>query len=324
MPVNRFKASRILYMAGSVGEFPNDVQEWLSRPENPAIASSNPYEATALLARGLRPAVILVSMPAIDWSEMEFFSHAENLCRDALLFVHGPPHQQAKVDSACKRGARPLDLDLLEEAVLVDLNATGDVSTAGIMAGASRSTSGSRDVANPPTNAPGSTHSSAGTHANTESMRLVPLADPSTEVHDDVLKSDQGSGPAEMPSQQPTPGSPDAIHDPYPQSTTQRAPASGAGRSGDEISVPWSPSPRRPQRTPPSAQTRPPESSPAQSSPGHDRHPFESGGPSSSADHSMESETVPLGNVHLSPEEVAALLGHDPPAPGSSEEEKRP
>jgi DNA-binding NarL/FixJ family response regulator len=93
------------------------VQDWLSRPRNRASAAPGVYDALASLAAGARPAVIIVSIDAVDWSELEFFDHCRRLSEATHVYVAGDDHQQEKIEAACARGARPFDPDALDADV---------------------------------------------------------------------------------------------------------------------------------------------------------------------------------------------------------------
>lgn len=108
---------RIIYVAAAARELPDEVQQWLGRPENRAASSPHVYDALAILAGGARPAVLIVSMDAVDWSEMEFFDQVARLSRETHVYVTGHDHQAAKINAACKRGAAPFDEELIRESL---------------------------------------------------------------------------------------------------------------------------------------------------------------------------------------------------------------
>jgi len=115
------RGERVVYVAGSVREFPESVRTWLSRTCTHAIASSHIYEALAMLTTHRRPAVLIVSIESIDWDELEFFELARRVARDTAVYVAGHPEQQAKLHAAIERGARPFDPEQIAE----DLDRTG-------------------------------------------------------------------------------------------------------------------------------------------------------------------------------------------------------
>ena len=117
MPPSQRRGSRVVYVAGSARELPDQVQEWLSQADTPAAASPNIYDALSLLAMGRRPAALIVYIEAVDWSEMEFFEHAARLSRETRLYVTGHDYQQAKLAEACARGARLFDPDELGDDI---------------------------------------------------------------------------------------------------------------------------------------------------------------------------------------------------------------
>lgn len=108
---------RIIYVAAAARELPDEVQEWLGRPENRAASSPHIYDVLAMLAGGARPAVLIVSMEAVDWSEMEFFDQVARLCRETHVYVAGHDYQAAKINAACKRGAMRFDAELIRESL---------------------------------------------------------------------------------------------------------------------------------------------------------------------------------------------------------------
>ena len=140
MPSGRQRGSRVIYVAGSVREFPEEVQSWLGRAENPAGASPNIYDALALLAAGARPVAIIVSAEAVDWNELEVFDHLSQVQRTLRVYVVGQDYHEAKCEAACRRGARPFDGAAMAE--LSDLSRDRPVAEgpAGLLAGSVRST----------------------------------------------------------------------------------------------------------------------------------------------------------------------------------------
>ena len=129
------RGSRIVYIAASARELPDEVQQWLGRAEHRAASSPHLYDALALLAAGARPAVMIVSMGAVDWSEMEFFDQAARLCRTTRIFVTGQPHQAAKLDAACKRGASLFDAEIASESLAGSATSSRESGVSDILAG---------------------------------------------------------------------------------------------------------------------------------------------------------------------------------------------
>lgn len=295
MRTQRHRGSRLLYVAGSVGEFPQDVQDWLSRPENPAIASSNPYDALALLARGMSPAALLVSMQAIDWSEMEFFDHVAQLGRETKVFVSGPEHQRAKIEAACHRGASPFDVEAVSEALLAHRYASGETSSAGIMAGSFRPSSADR---------------SYGEHADPAPH---PAAAGTVESRPPMAENDLDTQPAPTtpPAESMTPGvrlvseldtrGDDAEYPPRHAHDRDDQVSPSPDTHPREIPVPWSPSSQRPLRVPPGVH----QNSGSEAGPHAESTTYRRSAPS----------------VKLTQEELAALLGGSHPSSGRSAEE---
>lgn len=117
MPVVSQRVSPVIYVAASARELPAEVQLWLGRAENRAVASPHIYDMLAQLARGKRYSAIIVNIQSVDWNEMEFFDQAIRLSRNTPLFVVGTHPQRAKLEAACRRGAQMFDPLLLHEEV---------------------------------------------------------------------------------------------------------------------------------------------------------------------------------------------------------------
>jgi len=113
MPAATQRSPRILYVAGSAREFPQEVQDWLGRLSNPAVAAPSIYDALARLTKRQRPAAILVNIESVDWEEIEFFDLASRLSPDTTLYVTGHKLHRAKLEAAYQRGARRFDPEQL-------------------------------------------------------------------------------------------------------------------------------------------------------------------------------------------------------------------
>lgn len=109
------RGSRVIYVARSARELPEEVQDWLSQGGNRAASSPDIYDALALLAKGRAPVALIVSIDAVDWNEMDFFVQAARLSRETRIYVTGDDHGQGKIDAACARGARRFDPDALTD-----------------------------------------------------------------------------------------------------------------------------------------------------------------------------------------------------------------
>jgi len=131
-------AARVIYVAQSVREFPQEVQGWLSQPDNQARPSPGIYDTLALLAMGGRPAAIVVSIDAVDWNELEFFDHCARMSPRTQLYVAGSEHQRAKIEAARARGARPFDPDSLGEDLSAPVEAARPVGPSSLLAGSLR------------------------------------------------------------------------------------------------------------------------------------------------------------------------------------------
>jgi hypothetical protein len=108
----------VIYVAGSARELPVEVQDWLGRAQTRAVASPHVYDMLAQLARGKKFTAIVVNVQSVDWNEMDFFDYAARLSRHTPIYVAGPPQQRAKLEAACRRGARLFDAFGLQEESL--------------------------------------------------------------------------------------------------------------------------------------------------------------------------------------------------------------
>ncbi len=111
----RQRGSRVIYVARSARDLPEEVQAWLGRADHRAASVENVYELLALLATGRRPSAILVSMDEVDWGEMDFFDHVARLSGRTNVYVTGHDHHEDKIAAACARGARRFDAAALTE-----------------------------------------------------------------------------------------------------------------------------------------------------------------------------------------------------------------
>lgn len=140
MPPSKRRGARVLYVAQSARDLPDDVRDWLSRENNPATACRDPYEALAWLAVGRRPAVLIVSIDTVDWDELEFFALADRFGDKTRLYVAGREDQQDKIDAARDLGARVFSIAAVDQ----DLTAApeedeADAGPGGLLAGSLRS-----------------------------------------------------------------------------------------------------------------------------------------------------------------------------------------
>lgn len=115
MPVANPRGAPVIYVAGSARELPAEVQDWLSRADTRAVASPHLYDMLAQLARRRKFAAIIVNVQSVDWNEMDFFDHLARLSRHTPVFVTGPHQHRAKLEAACRRGARLFDANALDE-----------------------------------------------------------------------------------------------------------------------------------------------------------------------------------------------------------------
>ncbi len=131
------RGSRVIYVAASARELAQEVQDWLGQPSIRASASPDIYDTLAQLAEGKSPLALIVSMESVDWTELEFFPLVHRVCPDALIYVTGAGHQEAKMEAALARGARRFDPEVLNEllAVAPPVRSAGP---AGLLAGSLR------------------------------------------------------------------------------------------------------------------------------------------------------------------------------------------
>jgi hypothetical protein len=139
------RGSRVIYVAASARELPQPVQDWLSGSNVRATASSNIYDALAVLASGQCPLALIVSMEAVDWSELDFFVHARRVSPETVFYVAGAAHQEAKIEEAIARGARRFEAEVLSELLTHSPAAPQPAGPAGLLAGSLRT-----DVETPP------------------------------------------------------------------------------------------------------------------------------------------------------------------------------
>ena len=123
----------ILYLHRSLDDSPPPVMQWIAQAGTPCVHSPDIYDALALLARGRKPKALLVDIECLDWSELDFFRHAANLCRDMKIIVHGPDHHQAKIEAACYRGA--ILFDRSHDVVEIEPESGDHPSIGGLLAG---------------------------------------------------------------------------------------------------------------------------------------------------------------------------------------------
>jgi hypothetical protein len=264
------RGPRIVYVAASAHELPEEVQRWLGRAENRAAGSPHIYDALALLAGGARPAALIVSLEAVDWNEMDFFDQAARISRETHIYVTGHRHDAAKLEAACKRGASLFD----EETIREDL--AGQSSWKGV--GVSDILAARLASASPP--AP----------PRPTVIRPVPPEPPETDTPDLPEES-----PETQPEPEPAPVEPPPVRllDPAEVEAIEETAEKDPGQS---IPFPWSPSPNRPKRTPPKARRA--KAEPAAPAPASKMPPM----PPPPA-------PIPRQPVELTAEELSALMG---------------
>jgi hypothetical protein len=276
---SKSREPRIIYVAASARELPDEVQAWLGRPENRAASSPHVYDALALLAGGARPAVLIVSMEAVDWSEMEFFDQVARLCRETHVYVVGHDHQSAKIHAACKRGAMPFDEELIRESLAQSSAWSRGPGVSDLLAATLRQASTPRPMPATP-------------------LRPVPIEPEEPELPEQEESPFEPEAEAEPPE----------VREPEPAAETPAVrliePAEAETETEEEpieeetdqpIPFPWAPAAKRPQRTPPKVQTTAAEPVIA--------------APAAPAATPAPAAPTPRQPVELTAEELAALMG---------------
>lgn len=132
------RGSRVIYVAASAAEFPEEVRLWLAQPALRATPCPNVYDALASLASAKPPACILVSLQSIDWGELDFFTHLHRLCPDTLVQVAGGDADREKLEAAIARGARVFEAEAFDELLAATPEPPPHVGPAGLLAGSLR------------------------------------------------------------------------------------------------------------------------------------------------------------------------------------------
>lgn len=135
--MSRFRphGARILCVTGFEGELPEAVRHWLDQVSVRTEFSSDIYDALATLATGTRPIVMIVSIDAVDWNEMAFFSQVAGLSPGTRVFVSAHKTNDNRVFAAIERGARlfePSQAQADLESVFAEAQTAGP---AGLLAG---------------------------------------------------------------------------------------------------------------------------------------------------------------------------------------------
>lgn len=310
MPVVKQRVSPVIYVAASARELPADVQHWLEQAENRALAAPHVYDMLAQLARGKRFSAMIVSIQSVDWGEMEFFDLAARLARNTPIFVAGTtPQTRAKLEAACRRGARMFDPIALRQ----ELSQAEDVASPLVDVPPSRvenpfvirseppakpSPEPVAPVAETPEPTPEAVApASTGLEATGLSVpRFEGLAD---RLASRLSEPEPAVQPVE-PAVQPSPPVEEAAA--FDERVESRpafrlAPAPMEDAEECPVVFPWSTNPNRPKRTPPGG---------APSAPA----PAASVSPASDppAQPEQRNDESPLKSVRLTAEEIAALM----------------
>ena len=296
MPVVQERVSPVIYVAVSARELPGDVQDWLGRSETRAIASPHIYDLLAQLVRGKRFAAIIVSIQAVDWNEMEFFDLAARLAHHTPIYVAGLYQTRAKLEAACRRGARLFDPVGLAEAsaAAAGMSALSPERIAHVPIFPPVPVA----VEPPPTDR---IEPQVERVVSKEAHDVVPqgLAPEATDIPADAV--DEPAAPTVSAIQLP------AAIEPRPEvrQAFRLAPDSFEDREERPVVFPWTVNPNRPRRTPPKPATSG-VATPSEES------------PSGPAD-AQAGKSTPMRSVRLTPEEIAALMEKLPRRDSASE-----
>lgn len=246
---SKSRGPRVYYVAASARELPDEVQNWLGQAEHRAARSASIYDALALLACGARPAALIVSIEAVDWSEMDFFDQAARLSRGAHLYAVGRDARADKLQAAYRRGALPFDEAALNDDAASPQPWSRGTGVSDILAARLEPASALQvtplRAAPPmsPSGAPGLTGLQAAVAPvrPAESLRAVSTPEP-----DEAFSESE----------------PDPEVEPPPVRLVSR-PEANETEGAEPIPFPWAPSQKRPQRTPPKVEAAADEQPPA-------------------------------------------------------------
>lgn len=314
MPLGKQRGARIIYVAGSARELPDDVQEWLSRPEHPAVAAAGVYEALAMLSARRRPTALLVSMESVDWDELDFFEYAARISRSTPIYVIGGEHLRAKTEAALTRGARLFDAEALEGDLRQAMSASRHVTTRDLLAGALEAVHAESPAALRVAAGVRSTGTGDSTVVAGRSARGVwlgrPVPERPTAAPDD--QDEEADAPA-LAADSVLSGEDDREEEDRPVvRLVSRGEADEEAASGEQASspipFPWAPSANRPKRIPPSARVEPSKEPDGAQAAGR--------GLVSGRAEAGSAGSRPVPPVELTPEELAALVGKPLPPTG--------
>lgn len=246
MPASIQRSPRIMYVAGSARELPQEVRDWLARAENRAVAAPDIYEALAGLTKRQRPAALIVNIEAVDWEEMEFFDLAGRLSRDTSIYVTGHDHHRAKIEAALQRGARLFNPEDLAQDLARPAPGSQRVTPGDLLAGTI-----------------GSFPQAPGRQLH---ITLVPEDADQPQVAQSPVEAE-----VPLPADEAADNPPVRLVTPADVEDETLAPAD---ESDAAIPFPWAPNPNRPMRTPPAVaaqaaagQPRTPPAEPPQQTP---------------------------------------------------------
>lgn len=317
--------SRVVYVAGSAREFPEPVLDWLSQTKNRAIASTNVYEALARLTGRYRPCAMIISIDSVDWDELDFFDLAARLSPQTTLYVTAHEYNQAKLEAALQRGAKLFD-DVDLDADLARPVTSTQQTTQNLFAG-TLPFDYDRPASRFGTDVAQDRRIAAISGPTPAQSVQEPVAEPSKEDRDDLARKE--SPPAAAQQRETSPAMRLVLpHEAESEMTRVSEPEV-------PIPFPWSPSPDRPKRIPPSAGRTKPESQPAN----QQEHQFDSESKSDSESGNDLDNRLNSGpdlptrpptthindppSVELTSEELAALMGRTVPPSSDPDQEQR-
>lgn len=301
MVPGRSNTSRIIYVARTARELPEEVQEYLSQSGIRAMAVANIYDALATLAQQRNAAVLIVSIEAVDWNEMEFFDLLRRVSRDVQVFVAAHEYQQAKLEAALQRGARPFNVDQVQEALRSTPHA---LRTRDLLAGrvgeskpkpSEQSNRPNLSISDCCSTAPEKSRVSEGFRYEVE----IPFTEPS-EPEPELAEEDESGSASDSEQTESERIQRLDFNRTTPQEGARpvRLVVDAEGENTESaVPLPWRPAPNRPTRIPPtSVNPEQPEPTPGKNA----------------------SVETPV-RAELTSEEIAALLGRKPAGPGVQE-----
>jgi hypothetical protein len=214
MSADQKPGTQILVTGCANRELPSEVKNWLRQNGERVLFSPHIYDTLAELTRGLKPRLLLVHVDALDWNELDFFTHAARLSRETRFYIIGPKHRDKKMEAACTRGARIFSPDQIMDQPGEEIASPTQKGNAGDLLAGSLQPSPQQAMPN-------------------EKLQNAPQQHP--------VPSPQESSP--KPSVR--------LVRPYEETVAAKQPAP---EQKTPVVFPWSPAKNRPKRTPPQHQ----------------------------------------------------------------------